>query len=114
MMRVGLAPNFTNYSGLERARAASRGEQVTPAADRDSLTDHIAMAELAEPLGFDSLWTYEHHNSPYMMMPNPLQFFAYVASRTTKIDLGTVITVLPWHNPVRLAEDIALLQHQLG
>jgi alkanesulfonate monooxygenase SsuD/methylene tetrahydromethanopterin reductase-like flavin-dependent oxidoreductase (luciferase family) len=71
-------------------------------------------ADLVEPLGFDTLWTFEHHFSPYIMLPNPQQMIAFMAGRTQRIDFGTNATILPWHNPVRLAENLALLQHMLG
>jgi alkanesulfonate monooxygenase SsuD/methylene tetrahydromethanopterin reductase-like flavin-dependent oxidoreductase (luciferase family) len=39
---------------------------------------------------------------------------SYIAGRTERIDVGTMVTVLPWHDPIRLAENISLLQHMLG
>lgn len=116
-MRVGLAPTVTNYADVERVKAASRGEEVgslVPAADHDYWTHFVTLAEMTEPLGFDSFFTFDRHSSPFMMMPNPYQLLAYIAGRTTKIDLGTVSTMLPFHHPVRLAETISLLQHLLG
>jgi len=41
---------------------------------------------LVEPLGFDSLWTIEHHFGPYGMAVNPLQLYSYMAGRTERID----------------------------
>jgi alkanesulfonate monooxygenase SsuD/methylene tetrahydromethanopterin reductase-like flavin-dependent oxidoreductase (luciferase family) len=75
-------------------------------------TKHIGL--LAEPLGFDSLWITEHHRTPYGLSPNPLQVLAYFAGRTTRISLGTAVVVLPWHDPLRVAEDIALLDNLIG
>ena len=48
------------------------------------------------------------------MAPNPLQFLTYMAGRTSRIDLGTMVTVLPWHQPLRLAEQVAFLQEVMG
>ena len=67
------------------------------------------LADLAEPLGFDSLWSVEHHFTPYTMVPDVVQFLTYMAGRTSKIELGTMVIVLPWHDPVRVAEQIAML-----
>ena len=74
----------------------------------------LGLAELVEPLGYDTIWTFEHHASPYVLLPNPQQQLAYYAGLTKKVNVGTMVTVLPWHNPFRLAENIAVLQHQLG
>jgi alkanesulfonate monooxygenase SsuD/methylene tetrahydromethanopterin reductase-like flavin-dependent oxidoreductase (luciferase family) len=71
--------------------------------------EHMALADLAEPLGFDSLFALEHHFTGYSMSPAPLQLLSYFAGRTHKITLGTCVIVLPWHDPIRVAEQIALL-----
>lgn len=71
--------------------------------------EHMAMGDLAEPLGFDSLFALEHHFTGYSMSPSPLQLLSYYAGRTSRITLGTCVVVLPWHDPVRVAEEIALL-----
>jgi alkanesulfonate monooxygenase SsuD/methylene tetrahydromethanopterin reductase-like flavin-dependent oxidoreductase (luciferase family) len=71
--------------------------------------EHMALGDLAEPLGFDSLFALEHHFTGYSMSPAPLQLLSYYAGRTRKITLGTCVIVLPWHDPIRVAEQIALL-----
>ncbi|MCB1741730.1 MAG: LLM class flavin-dependent oxidoreductase, partial [Gammaproteobacteria bacterium] len=63
----------------------------------------------AEPLGFDSIWALEHHFTGYSMSPNPAQLLSYYAGRTRRVQLGTAVIVLPWHDPIRVAEQIALL-----
>jgi len=115
-MRVGIALFFMNYTDWARFEALERGESVPSMAVGDSQVwrEQLAIAELVEPLGFDSLWTFEHHAAPYVLLPTPQQQLAFYAGRTRRIDLGTMVTVLPWHDPVRLAENIAVLQHQLG
>ncbi|MDH3644544.1 MAG: LLM class flavin-dependent oxidoreductase, partial [Gammaproteobacteria bacterium] len=65
-------------------------------------------------LGFDALWTIEHHFTPYTMITNPLQLLTYLAGTTSNVDLGTMVVVAPWHNPVRIAEDIVMLDSLLG
>jgi alkanesulfonate monooxygenase SsuD/methylene tetrahydromethanopterin reductase-like flavin-dependent oxidoreductase (luciferase family) len=71
--------------------------------------DNLKLADQAEPLGFDSIWSVEHHFTPYTMVPDVVQFLTYMAGRTSKIELGTMVIVLPWHDPVRVAEQIAML-----
>ena len=65
----------------------------------------------AEELGFDSIWLPEHHFSRYGLVPDPLQILSFIAARTSTIQLGTGVIVLPWHDPVRIAEKIILLDH---
>jgi alkanesulfonate monooxygenase SsuD/methylene tetrahydromethanopterin reductase-like flavin-dependent oxidoreductase (luciferase family) len=76
--------------------------------------EELRMADLAEPLGFDSLWSVEHHFTDYTMMPDALQFLSYMAGRTNRIQLGSMVVVLPWHDPIRVAEEIALLDQLSG
>ncbi len=115
-MRFGIAFNHSNYNDWERFMALERGEDVGPMAksDYEVLSEQFALADLVEPLGFDSLWTFEMHASPGLMNPDPTLYLAHYAGRTKRIDFGSMITVLPWHNPVRLAEQIAMLQYFMG
>lgn len=73
-----------------------------------------ALADRIEPLGFDSLWTAEHHFDDYVMSPNPAQFLTYMAGRTSRVRLGSMVMVVPWHDPVRLAEEISVLDELSG
>ncbi len=73
------------------------------------LAEHLALADLAEPLGFNSLFSLEHHFTGYSMSPSPLQLLSYYAAKTTRITLGTCVIVLPWQDPIRVAEQIAYL-----
>lgn len=115
-MRFGIAFNHSNYTDWDRFLALEHQQDVGPMAKSDYqvLSEQLALADLVEPLGFDSLWTFEMHASPGLMNPDPTLYLAYLAGRTTRIDFGSMITVLPWHNPVRLAEQIAMLQYFLG
>jgi probable F420-dependent oxidoreductase len=63
----------------------------------------------AEELGFDSVWMEEHHGVKNHYWPSPLPVLAGFATRTSRLLLGTDILVFPFYHPVRLAEDIALL-----
>ena len=82
-----------------------------------SLSDHevfeadLALADLAEPLGYQSIWGVEHHFTSYAMCPDILQFLTYMAGRTKTVKLGSMVAVLPWHDPLRLAEQIVMLDH---
>jgi alkanesulfonate monooxygenase SsuD/methylene tetrahydromethanopterin reductase-like flavin-dependent oxidoreductase (luciferase family) len=62
-----------------------------------------------EELGFDSVWLEEHHSIRNHYWPSPLVALAGIATRTSRIVLGTDIVVLPFYHPVRAAEDVALL-----
>ena len=94
-MHVGMSVVFQNPG---RARP-----------DHEVWRDELKLADQAEPLGFESLWTVEHHFTDYMLAPNPMQFLTYMAGRTKKIQLGSMVAVLPWHDPMWQAEQIAML-----
>jgi alkanesulfonate monooxygenase SsuD/methylene tetrahydromethanopterin reductase-like flavin-dependent oxidoreductase (luciferase family) len=61
----------------------------------------------AEQLGFDSVWFTEHHFSRHGIVPASLTVLAYLAGLTKTIRLGTAVAVLPFHNPIKLAEEAA-------
>lgn len=82
-----------------------------PISDNAVYRHEVSMAELAEPLGFDSIWGAEHHFDDYTMCPNVAQFLTYMAGRTTRVKLGSMVMVLPWHDPVRLAEEVSVLDN---
>src|SRR5262249_30775635 len=63
----------------------------------------------AEELGFDSVWMEEHHSVTDHYWPSPLTVLAGFATRTSRMTLGTDIVVAAFHHPVRLAEDVAML-----
>ena len=116
-MRVGATIFCQNYADWDRYEAAERGETVSTrpeTSDRSIFYEEIEIAKLADRSGFDSVWTIEHHFTPYTMVTNPLQLLTYLAGVTDNVDLGTMVIVLPWHNPVRVAEDIAMLDALLG
>lgn len=98
-MKVGIALNMLHEPGRP---------------DVAVVHEHLALGDLAEPLGFDSLWGLEHHFTGYAMSPAPTQLLAYFAGRTKRISLGTAVIVLPWHDPIRVAEQIALLDIMCG
>jgi alkanesulfonate monooxygenase SsuD/methylene tetrahydromethanopterin reductase-like flavin-dependent oxidoreductase (luciferase family) len=82
--------------------------------DGEVVAQELALAELAEPLGFDALWTTEHHFTDYSLSPDPVQFLTYMAGRTSRVKLGTEVVVLPWHDPLRVGEAMIMLDHFSG
>lgn len=93
-MRVGFTCIFEGYED---------------ATDEEIYQHELRLADLAEPLGFDELWGVEHHFTSYTMCPDVLQFLTYMAGRTERIRLGSGAVILPWHDPVRVAEQVAVL-----
>lgn len=61
----------------------------------------------ADQLGFESIFLVEHHFSGLGQLSASLNLLSYLAARTERIRLGTAVTVLPWHNPVLIAEQAA-------
>src|SRR2546430_16092115 len=82
--------------------------------DFDVYQDELRLADLCEPLGFDSIWSVEHHFTDYTMCPDVLQFLTYMAGRTTRVALGSMVVVLPWHDPMRVAEEVSMLDNISG
>lgn len=78
------------------------------------------VAEAAEELGFDSVWTTEHiivgpeAVDPYGRVYDPLVTLAWIAGWTQRIGLGTSIVLVPLHNPMHLAKEVATLQELSG
>jgi alkanesulfonate monooxygenase SsuD/methylene tetrahydromethanopterin reductase-like flavin-dependent oxidoreductase (luciferase family) len=113
-VKVGVTLFFQNIPDfLERAKGGDYSER-TSVADSVCFAESLRLADLVEPLGFDTLWTIEHHFGPYGMSCNPLQIFSYMAGRTTRIGFGTMVIVLPWHDPIRAAEGITVLDNMLA
>ncbi|MYE46292.1 MAG: LLM class flavin-dependent oxidoreductase [Chloroflexi bacterium] len=110
-MRAGVVLYTQNPGDFERF--AERGPGPPPVADSQAYDEELALGELVEPLGFDSLWCVEHHFTPINLTPNALQFLTFFAGRTRRIDFGTMVVVLPWHNPIRVAEEVSILDNLL-
>lgn len=99
-MHVGMSVIFQGFGGT--------------LSDREVWEADLRLADLAEPLGFESIWSVEHHFTNYTMCPDVLQFLTFMAGRTSTVKLGSMVLVLPWHDPVRAAEQILLLDHMSG
>jgi alkanesulfonate monooxygenase SsuD/methylene tetrahydromethanopterin reductase-like flavin-dependent oxidoreductase (luciferase family) len=106
MMDVGLSLLFQDDDYLRAETDAPVGIR-----DQEVYKRERALAKLAEPLGYSSLWGVEHHFTGYAMVPDVLQLLAYMAGQTTHIRLGTMVIVLPWHQPVRVADAVAMLDN---
>ena len=107
-MHCGVMVTGYNQGDWPRLMAGDY-ERAPDVADYLNMEQTLSMGELVEPLGFDSIWATEHYGSAYSMQPNPLQWLAYWAGRTTRVDVGTAVIVAPWWNPVRLASEINML-----
>src|SRR5215510_14650685 len=110
-----LAPRYRHGSAV-RSLASDRGDEG-PAmhvglglvfqgigegrSDRDVYRHELRLGDLAEPLGFESIWGVEHHFTDYTMCPDVLQYLTYFAARTERVQLGSMVVVLPWHDPLR-------------
>ena len=81
----------------------------------DTLHDSGAYGEFinyvlaAEKVGFEGMFLVEHHFTGQGQLSASLNLLSYLAAKTTRIRLGTGVVVLPWHNPVLLAEQVATL-----
>jgi alkanesulfonate monooxygenase SsuD/methylene tetrahydromethanopterin reductase-like flavin-dependent oxidoreductase (luciferase family) len=107
-VKVNLGFGSHNSHDWERVLAEDFSHPpATP--DADCVQATLAIADLAEPLGFDGIWMPEHCGTPYGMTPNPIQALSYFAGRTERVSLGTFVVVAPWWHPVRLAHQIAYL-----
>jgi alkanesulfonate monooxygenase SsuD/methylene tetrahydromethanopterin reductase-like flavin-dependent oxidoreductase (luciferase family) len=107
-MKVNLGFGAHNSHDWDRVLAEDFSHPpATP--DWECVQGTLAIADLAEPLGFDGIWMPEHCGTPYGMTPNPIQALSYFAGRTERVSLGTFVVVAPWWHPVRLAHQIAYL-----
>ena len=80
-----------------------------PLGDSYNYRDFIAYVRDAESLGFESIFLVEHHFTGSGQVSASLNLLSYLAACTTRMRLGTAVVVLPWHNPVLLAEQVATL-----
>ncbi len=78
--------------------------------ERQRYRDILAQIELGDQLGFQTAWLGELHFIPSIScLASPLMILAAAAQRTQRIRLGTAVTLLPLHNPIKMAEDAATL-----
>ena len=96
-MDVGLAIIF---QGTDKRRS-----------DLEVYQQELRLGCMAESLGFQSIWGVEHHFTDYTMCPDVLQMLTYFAAKSDTLLLGSMVVVLPWHNPMRVAEEVSMLDH---
>ena len=95
-MDVGMMMIFSSYGWEEGS-------------DGEMWEEELRLAEIAADSGFDCLWSAEHHFNDYSFVPDNLQLMTHVAAKHPDIDVGTAAVILPWHNPLRVAENAAVL-----
>lgn len=94
-MKTGI---FCNYENFHQDACRAINEQVT-------------LVQYAESLGFDEAWVSENHFNQYSMSSSIMVLMAHLAGVTSTIKLGTAALLLAFHNPIRVAEDIATLDN---
>ena len=93
---------FGLFGGAKSAGEGSVGDSL-------GYRKYIDYVLHAEQLGYHSVFVVEHHFTGVGQLSASLNFLSYLAGRTEHIRLGTAVVVLPWHNPVLLAEQVATL-----
>ena len=91
--------------------------QIPPWDRRDHAqlyADTLALAQVAERAGFDSFWLAEHHGASDGYIPALLPFLSAVAAKTTRLEVGTAVMLAPFHEPLRVAEDAAVVDDISG
>src|SRR6478752_7939815 len=79
--------------------------------DQTRMAHELSMANLAGELGFDSFWVTEHHFGDYNLAPAPLTVLSFVAGRFPRMDVGSMVVVLPWNDPLRVIEQTVILDY---
>lgn len=96
-MHVGMAAIFQNP------------ERDSGHSDYAVYQKDMKLALMAESQGFDSVWGIEHHFTDYTMMPDVVDFLSFIGGACRKVRLGTMVVVLPWNDPMRVAEKMSML-----
>ena len=89
-------------------------EFCKPDVAQRSYARYLDMAEAAENLGFDWVSVSEHHYAPYQMTPNPMIMASAIIQRTRRVRIALLGPLVPLNNPVRLAEEVAMLDALSG
>src|SRR6478609_10882406 len=80
----------------------------------DYYEERLAIVELFDRAGFHAYHLAEHHATPLGMAPSPSVFLAAVAQRTRRLRFGPLVYTLSLHHPLRVAEEICMLDHMSG
>lgn len=89
-------------------------EQRRGEAARDTYAGRIRLVQAAERVGFHAYHLAEHHFTPLGLAPSPNVFLAALSQTTQRIRLGSLVHLLPLYAPVRLVEEVAMLDHLTG
>src|SRR5580658_5845335 len=112
-MKVSLfyLPSVGSKADIEKGRVGLQGHLYD-----QMLHDITGQARLADDLGYDSISFTEHHFhvEGFEMSNNPVLLDLYIAMQTKRLRVGQLGIVLPTQNPIRVAEDIAMLDHMTG
>ena len=81
---------------------------------RDYYEARLKLIEAYDRAGFHAYHLAEHHSTPLGMAPSPSVFLAAAAQRTKRLRLGTMVYALPLHHPLRMIEEICMLDHLSG
>lgn len=92
--------------GLFGGARTRRGVGLEDSQGYESFIEYVSEADR---LGFRQLFMVEHHFTGHGQVSASMTVLAYLAARTRNIRLGTAVVVLPWHNPVLVAEQVATL-----
>jgi len=104
-------PSVGSRADIEQGMAGLRGDLY-----QQMLREVTAEAQLADELGYNSISFTEHHFhiEGFELSNNPVLLDLYIAMQTKRIRVGQLGIVLPAQNPIRVAEDIAMLDHMSG
>ena len=94
--------------GIQTLFASHGWDNIT---DGQVYREDTALALLADELGFDVVWAVEHHFYDYSFCPDNTQWLSSIVARTKNVDVGTAAIIMPWNEPLRVAEKVALLDH---
>jgi alkanesulfonate monooxygenase SsuD/methylene tetrahydromethanopterin reductase-like flavin-dependent oxidoreductase (luciferase family) len=121
-----LAASFNNYFEIERAlgEGPRRGRAmefgIFDHLDRNDrplaqfYEERLKLIELYDRMGFYGYHLAEHHSTPLGMAPSPSVFLAAVAQRTRRLRFGPLVYILPLYHPLRLVEEICMLDQMSG
>lgn len=79
--------------------------------EKDAFRDAFDLVDKAEQQGVDSVWVAEYHFNPGRVLASPVTVSAAIAARTKRMRIGMAVLLLPLGDPIRIAEDIATLDH---
>jgi alkanesulfonate monooxygenase SsuD/methylene tetrahydromethanopterin reductase-like flavin-dependent oxidoreductase (luciferase family) len=89
-------------------------ESRTPADDGRIIRETLREAQLTDELGYDTIWLAEHHFDGICAYVDPVSFAAALATATTRAKIGFAVAQMALHHPIRMAEQMALIDHLSG